>query len=187
MAKITKVTVHITASNPDSTPADIEAMHKANGWSQCGYHFLVDKKGVIFPMRPENLTGAHVGGHNSGNIGISYISRGSDTDSKAEFGKYMTGEQREGIILITAQVCKKYDLDPYKAVFGHNEFPRVGKACPCFDVSDSKDDFLDKVKAKMDELPDDIKTGVNPEMAESVDGEDAEGEELAKRATRSVD
>jgi len=185
MAKINRLTIHITASNNDATPADIEAIHIANGWSQCGYHFLVDRKGIIYPMRPENITGAHVAGQNTGNIGISYISRGSDTDSTSDLGKYMTTEQYDGLVLITAQVCKKYDLK-LTDIWGHNDFPGVAKACPCSKIKKAKK-FLDFVKAKMDEIPDDIKTGVNPEMAESVDGNDAEGENIARKATRSKD
>ena len=180
--KINKTTIHITASNPDATIEDIRKIHKANGWSDIGYHWLVDKYGVIHKGRDESLTGAHVGGHNSGNIGISYIARGKDSDSNAEFGKYMTPEQKQGLILITAQVCKKYGLS-IEDIWGHNEFKGVYKACPCFKVADAAE-FLESVKLKMDELPEDIKTGVNPEQAESIDGNDADGDE-AKKAIRS--
>ena len=83
--KINKTTIHITASNPDATIADIRRIHKANGWSDIGYHWLVDKYGVIHKGRDESLTGAHVGGHNSGNIGISYIARGANYISRKKY------------------------------------------------------------------------------------------------------
>lgn len=181
--KVNKTTIHITASNDNATPADIEKIHKANGWSQCGYHFLVDREGVIHPMRPESITGAHVAGHNSGNIGISYIARGSDTHSSDPFGTYMTEKQMEGLAIITAQICRKYKLK-ITDIWGHNDFEGVAKACPCFKVKKAKA-FLDHVEELMGTLPDNLFLTEPPEQAESVDGEDAEGEELAHKAIRS--
>jgi len=176
--KITRCTIHITASNPDATLEDIRAMHKARGFSDVGYHFLVDREGNILKGRPESLTGAHVAGFNSGNIGISYISRGSDTDSNGEVGKYMTPEQYESLCRITAIVCNKYKLG-IEDIYGHNDFPKVFKACPCFKVRES-DKFLERVKEIMDELPDYV--GDIPEQAMSVDGEDAEAGEAEGNA-----
>lgn len=183
MAKINKLTVHITASNDNATVEDIRKIHKANGWSDIGYHWLVDRKGNILQGRPENLTGAHVAGHNTGNIGISYIARGSDNDSDGITGEYMTPEQYEGLCQIVATICVKYDL-AITDIYGHNEFPNVYKACPCFKVKKATK-FLDRIKELMSNIPkniDDI-----PEQAESVDGIDADGDELAHKAIRSND
>ena len=44
------------------------------GWCDIGYHFVVAQSGEIFQGRSRsNRPGAHVGGNNSGNVGISFI------------------------------------------------------------------------------------------------------------------
>ena len=45
----------------------------AKGWIDIGYHFLIDPAGNIFEGRPILAEGAHVSGHNPGNIGISIL------------------------------------------------------------------------------------------------------------------
>lgn len=45
----------------------------SNGWCDIGYHFLIGGDGTIFEGRPLEQLGAHVGGHNTGNIGIAFI------------------------------------------------------------------------------------------------------------------
>lgn len=44
--------------------------HLDLGWGGCGYHFLVADDGTIIGLRPTELQGAHVGGHNGGNLGV---------------------------------------------------------------------------------------------------------------------
>ena len=49
---------------------DIDSWHKAKGWCGIGYHYFIDKKGVVWTGRPENWTGAHCIDHNTKSIGI---------------------------------------------------------------------------------------------------------------------
>lgn len=55
--------------------------HKAKGWGGGGYHYCVlrqqDKHGrpIILCIRPTALLGAHVGMHNSRNIGVMFNGR----------------------------------------------------------------------------------------------------------------
>lgn len=45
--------------------------HKAKGWGGIGYHYgLVRTQAAILLLRPVTLKGAHVGGHNTGNVGV---------------------------------------------------------------------------------------------------------------------
>lgn len=44
--------------------------HKNQGWGGLGYHYVIAPDGTILCGRPTSLKGAHVGGHNSNNIGI---------------------------------------------------------------------------------------------------------------------
>ena len=52
----------------------IQEFHQdGRGWSDIGYHFLVDLSGNIYQGRPEIVIGAHVGGANTGNIGVCML------------------------------------------------------------------------------------------------------------------
>jgi hypothetical protein len=61
------------STNPMTQLRSIQSYHKSKGWCDIGYHFLIDTDGRIYEGRPVNLLGAHVGGHNTGNLGISFI------------------------------------------------------------------------------------------------------------------
>lgn len=183
MHKITKITVHVTATADTATVEAIRRMHKAQGWTDIGYHFLINKFGTVFNGRPVEKVGAHVAGHNTGNIGIALITRGSDTESNAPYGKYMTEAQARSLEKLCAKLMKQYGLK-ITDLYGHNDFTSA-KACPCFKVRKSKE-FLENVlkefcelDRKHPELNDDI-----PMQAESVDGEDADVTGEPKRALK---
>jgi hypothetical protein len=44
--------------------------HLGKGWGGCGYHYAIADDGTLLCLRPIVLQGAHVGGHNSGNVGV---------------------------------------------------------------------------------------------------------------------
>ena len=44
--------------------------HLDLGWGGCGYHFLIADDGTLLCLRPTELQGAHVGGHNGENVGV---------------------------------------------------------------------------------------------------------------------
>ncbi|MBI5882813.1 MAG: N-acetylmuramoyl-L-alanine amidase [Elusimicrobia bacterium] len=76
-----RITIHNTAGAQPETLEDarsemrlIQRYHQAGrGWNDIGYHFLIDGAGRLFQGRPENVVGAHVLSHNTGNIGISFM------------------------------------------------------------------------------------------------------------------
>ncbi|MBE2228241.1 MAG: N-acetylmuramoyl-L-alanine amidase [Ignavibacteria bacterium] len=173
--KVKKIILHITATKPDATVEEITKMHIARGFSTIGYHFLVDQSGNIIKGRDETIPGAHCFGHNSDSIGISYISRGSDTDSKSPFGKYMTEPQKTSYLILIAELINKYHLT-VTDVYGHNFFNK-GKACPCFQV----DTELKKtIQSLLDTLQ---KSSQNPpELAEAVNGEDFDDDYIPNKA-----
>jgi N-acetylmuramoyl-L-alanine amidase len=47
------------------------ADHKAKGWGGIGYHFVITDDGTLICARPTILKGAHVGGHNTENLGVN--------------------------------------------------------------------------------------------------------------------
>lgn len=75
------LTIHHTVSpTPDSMTVaqrlrGIQAYHvNTNGWCDVGYHFLVGADGRVYQGRSsEERVGAHAGGANTNNVGISYI------------------------------------------------------------------------------------------------------------------
>jgi MYXO-CTERM domain-containing protein len=61
--------------DPAARMRQMQAYHiDTNGWCDIGYHFVVSQSGKIYQGRStEERTGAHVGGQNTGNIGICFI------------------------------------------------------------------------------------------------------------------
>lgn len=104
-----KVVLHNSdASN--CTIEDIHQWHLENGWSGCGYHFLVRKDGSVYRGRPENSIGSHCKGSNTGSIGICFE------------GAYMTESMPEvqykaGVELLQ-YLFNKYGA---LAIYGHKE------------------------------------------------------------------
>ena len=141
---INEIIVHITAAG-NSSLEKIIAMHKRRGFSDIGYHFLILENGYIYEGRDINTMGAHckAQGKNIDTIGIAYDSRGSDTDSNGEYGKYMTTKQKKSLEQLTAWLAKQYNLSIFD-ISGHNDYD-YGKACPCFKVKKSQK-FLNQVQ-----------------------------------------
>jgi N-acetylmuramoyl-L-alanine amidase len=44
--------------------------HRRKGWGGIAYHYVIPDDGTLICARPTLLKGAHVGGHNSNNIGV---------------------------------------------------------------------------------------------------------------------
>ena len=53
-------------------------MHRARGFSQIGYNYVIDLDGTIEAGRPLTIAGAHCVGYNDHSVGICYIG-GLDT------------------------------------------------------------------------------------------------------------
>lgn len=66
------ITLHCSATRPSQIAGvkEIRAWHKAKGWSDIGYHFVIRRNGAIEKGRPISKTGAHVAGWNADNLGI---------------------------------------------------------------------------------------------------------------------
>ena len=75
MRDINKIIVHCSATKEGQEffADDIRRWHKARGFSDIGYHFVINLDGVIEYGRDLKLTGAHCKGHNEASIGICYI------------------------------------------------------------------------------------------------------------------
>lgn len=133
---IRKIIVHCSATpeGEDFTVAQIRAMHKAKGWSDIGYHWVVYRDGSVHAGRPEAIAGSHVSGHNYDSIGVVYIG-GCEPRSNPKWMNTAkdtrTAAQREGLKSILKELKKKY---PQAKIYGHRDFTNA-KACPSFDAA----------------------------------------------------
>lgn len=133
---VREIIVHCSATRPDwmdGSPiadkvAEIRRWHLANGWSDIGYHWIVDRDGKVLAGRPETVIGAHTVGKNSGSIGICLIGgHGSaETDS---FGDHFTRAQDITLGQMIDAISARTQIE---RVSGHNEY--AAKACPGFNV-----------------------------------------------------
>lgn len=128
MRKITKIIVHCadTPEGRDDKAADIRRWHKARGFNDIGYHYVVDLDGTIEPGRDVTIAGAHATGYNADSIGVCYIG-GADTDRKPKDTR--TEEQKTALRLLLKYLVQKY---PGAKIYGHRDF--ANKSCPSFDA-----------------------------------------------------
>lgn len=140
MRKISKIVLHCTATpeGRDVSVDDIKQWHLDRGWSDIGYHYVIDINGNLQNGRPLTRVGAHVRGHNKGSIGIAYVG-GVDANLKP---KDTRTENQKG--RLKALILDLMDEYPEATLHGHNEF--ANKACPSFDVQKEYDDIIDFFK-----------------------------------------
>ena len=146
MRKIDKIFIHCSATpeGRDVKTETIKSWHvKGNGWSDIGYHLVVELDGAVKEGRPMHRSGAGVRGHNAHSIHVCYIG-GMDKDKNAKDTR--TDAQRSSL----DKVIENLKMDhPKASVHGHNEF--AAKACPSFDVQ--KEYGTPKPKAKVKATP----------------------------------
>jgi len=129
MREIKKVIVHCAATpeGRDVKTEEIKRWHtEERGWSDIGYHWVVELNGAVCEGRNESINGAHCRGHNSDSIGICYVG-GSDTDGNPKDTR--TPEQSDSLVTLIKEIL---DRHPDAEVFGHRDFSE--KACPSFDA-----------------------------------------------------
>lgn len=142
MRPINLIVIHCTASRIDRTlsPNSLDAMHRRNGWTCCGYHYYITRDGTVHHMRPLDLPGAHARGFNARSIGIAYEG-GLRPDGCAADTR--TAAQRAALLLLIEELLRKYprcrvcghrDLSPDLNGNGILEPSEWVKLCPCFDA-----------------------------------------------------
>ncbi|MEM9492941.1 MAG: carboxypeptidase regulatory-like domain-containing protein, partial [Myxococcota bacterium] len=68
------VTPTVDSLSPEARLRQIQSFHQdVRGWCDVGYHFLVSRDGRLWEGRPSGVLGSHVGGANSGNVGVSFM------------------------------------------------------------------------------------------------------------------
>ena len=125
MRKIKFIVIHHNGV-AGRTIENIRRSHKARGFSDVGYHYVIHEDGVIHRGRLESKVGAHVQGLNAKSIGVCLIGNGN----KAPFNAAQ----------LLALECKLAELGaayPDAAVIGHREVNKylpkkyhTRKTCP---------------------------------------------------------
>ncbi len=141
-----KKTLHHTAGFSAVTLAEgleqvrrIQDFHQnGRGWSDIGYHFLMDQEGRLYQGRPflnESIPfdegpplvrGAHVGGNNTGNVGVSLMGCYHPPEGSG-CRDAMTEAAKDSLVVTFAYLSERYSIDP-EALRGHRDFSNT--ACP---------------------------------------------------------
>lgn len=124
------LTIHCAATprGRDVKAATIVNIGKER-FGQASYHYVVELDGTVVRTLRDDQRGAHVGGHNTGNIGICYVG-GVEADMKPADTR--TDAQKVALRKLVAEYRAKH---PGIVVRGHRDWPGVAKACPSFDVA----------------------------------------------------
>lgn len=123
--------IHCSATRAiqDVGAADIRRWHRAQGWADIGYHYVIRRSGKVEAGRPLETIGSHVKGRNADSVGIC-LAGGLNNDTFKPENNY-TPQQWESLIILLKRLLVKY---PKAKVRGHRDFPNVHKACPCFNA-----------------------------------------------------
>ena len=135
LRRIKYIVIHSTATpeGKDYTVADIRKMHKARGWRDIGYHYVIYRDGSLHEGRDVNISGGHARGYNSNSIGIVYIGGTSATEKdknghlKAKDTR--TPQQKATLLKLLKDLRKLY---PNAKIVGHRDLNAT--ACPSFDA-----------------------------------------------------
>jgi N-acetyl-anhydromuramyl-L-alanine amidase AmpD len=130
MQPIRYLTIHCAATPEarDVKAASIERWD-VEKFGQKSYHWIVELDGFAHRSLDDSVRGAHVGGHNSGNIGVCYIG-GCDADMR-HAKDTRTDAQKAALLNLVETYVAHY---PGLIVRGHRDWPGVHKDCPSFNV-----------------------------------------------------
>ncbi|MCD2424480.1 N-acetylmuramoyl-L-alanine amidase [Niabella pedocola] len=127
--EIKYIVVHCTATPTTTTIKSIERYWKVTlGWANPGYHYIIERNGVLVNLLPEDEIANGVKGYNKNAIHISYIG-GIDADGRPVDNRTDAQKRIMWEWLLLHQ--EKY---PGATILGHRDFPGVTKSCPSFDV-----------------------------------------------------
>lgn len=140
MRKINKIIIHCSAT-PEGRDVSVDTIrhwHLDRGWSDIGYHYIIELDGTIKEGRSVERQGAHVRGLNKNSIGICYVG-GCDANMKPKDTR--TESQKISLDRLIKELMTKY---VNSTLHGHNEFST--KACPSFDVRREYRDLINYFK-----------------------------------------
>jgi N-acetylmuramoyl-L-alanine amidase len=123
------IVIHCSATRgvQDIGAAEIRRWHKAQGWADIGYAYVIRRNGKVEKGRAQGSVGSHVKGHNHSSVGVCLVG-GLDDKTWRPVDNF-TAAQWASLKALIAKLVKDY---PKARVLGHRDFPGVAKQCPCF-------------------------------------------------------
>ena len=121
---IKKLVVHHSASPGATTKkSDIDKWHKQRGFSQIGYHKVIEIDGQVVNGRPETTQGAHAKGTNHDSLGVCVVGNFENASP--------TANQISSLVKVLIEWCKKYKLKSTD-IYGHTNAPggTTKTSCP---------------------------------------------------------
>lgn len=123
---VSRVFLHCSASDDETLVGrhivdEIRDWHKARGWNDVGYHFLIDKLGGVFEGRPLEAVPAAQRGHNSGTIAIMVHGFKDFPDASLTALQALCGEINEAY---------------HGRISFHGHCEVANKSCPVFEYRD---------------------------------------------------
>ena len=138
MRNITEIIIHCTATRAnwmedkpvEDVVKELTRWHvEDNKWSDCGYHYVIHRDGMIGTARPVERSGAHCRGRNKQSIGVT-LCGGRGGESTDKILDNFTADQEIALRDLIGDLKKDYPK--IKNISGHNQ--HSNKACPCFSV-----------------------------------------------------
>ena len=112
----------------------IEEWHKERGFSEVGYHFVIQAGGLVRLGRKLDRIGAHCKGHNSDSIGVCVV-------GSFENGAPVPGSQWVALVSVVSDLLRQYGLS-VRDVYGHKELGNT--LCPGFEPQMLRDALADE-------------------------------------------
>lgn len=140
LTRVDFLAVHCSATPADAKHENIDAAeirrwHRAKGWRDIGYHFVIKRNGAVEPGRPVDQPGAHEPRINNRSLAVCLVGGApplGSAASKAGLGENnYTPAQFASLVTLLRELKAKH---PAAEVLGHRDVPGVRKACPSFDV-----------------------------------------------------
>ena len=151
------VVIHYVANPGSSALGNRNYFENGSGGAGVSAHYVIGLNGEIIRCVPDNECAAHAGAsygpawnemaktNNSKYIGIECCHPNAD----GKFNDYTL----DAVVELTADLCKKYGLDPRKDVYRHYDV--CGKMCPLYYVNrtDQWDALKNRVLQKYNQAP----------------------------------
>ena len=135
MRKIKKIYIHHSAYSGKHGIEDIRRWHLDRGFSDIGYHFVIEKDGTIKRGRPVEQIGAQVKGDNQDSLGICLC---------GDFEKEVVTQDMFGsLITLCISLVNVFGDIP---ILGHRDFKQAKTACPGKHLYSLLDDLRARVK-----------------------------------------
>lgn len=135
MRNIEHIIIHCSATpeGRNVTTEEIRDWHLDRGWSDIGYHFVVELDGSVMDGRSVETSGAHAKGYNSNSIGVCYV---GGTDGEGQAKDTRTNEQIVALYELLVDLKSDY---PDATIIGHRDVS--DKECPSFDATEEYKDL----------------------------------------------